>query len=164
MNPFRFFLAAAACLLALSATGQSKWQEAAHWQWLDKDGRKVFSDRAPPPEIPEKDILARPVIVVAPAPSTGSASAPRPSGVDRELADKKKKVEEAEFDKRKTEEEKIQKIRAENCVRAKRAKASFDSGHQIARPNDKGEPEVLNAANRAAELARIQSVIDSDCK
>lgn len=164
MNPFRFFLATAACLLALSAAAQSKWQEAAHWQWLDKDGRKVFSDRAPPPEIPEKDILERPAIVVAPAPPTSSTSAPRPSGVDRELADKKKKVEEAEFDKRKTEEEKIQKIRAENCARAKRAKASFDSGRQIARPNDKGEPEVLNAANRAAELARIQSVIDSDCK
>ena len=25
---------------------------AAQWQWLDKDGHKVFSDRAPPPETP----------------------------------------------------------------------------------------------------------------
>ncbi len=165
MDPFRsFFWVTVACLFALSAAAQPKWQEAVHWQWLDKDGRKVFSDRAPPPEIPEKDILERPAVVLAPSLPSSGASAPRPSGIDRELADKKKKVEEAEFDKRRTEEQKIQKIKAENCARAKRAKASFDSGRQIARPNDKGEPEVLNAANRAAELARIQSVIDSDCQ
>ncbi|MDD5336470.1 MAG: DUF4124 domain-containing protein [Rhodoferax sp.] len=164
MNRFRLFFVAVICLLTLSAAAQSKWQEAAHWQWLDKDGRKVFSDRAPPPEIPEKDILERPSLALAPARPTSGASAPRPSGVDKELADKKKKVEEAEFDKRRTEEEKIQKMKAENCARAKRAKASFDSGRQIARPNDKGEPEVLNATTRAAELARIQSVIDSDCQ
>ncbi|MES2052695.1 MAG: DUF4124 domain-containing protein, partial [Pseudomonadota bacterium] len=27
----------------------------AQWQWLDKDGRKVFSDRSPPAEVQEKD-------------------------------------------------------------------------------------------------------------
>ena len=32
----------------------------AQWQWIDKDGHKVFSDRSPPPEINEKDILKRP--------------------------------------------------------------------------------------------------------
>ncbi|MFX6884193.1 DUF4124 domain-containing protein, partial [Acinetobacter baumannii] len=33
---------------------------AAQWQWIDKDGRKVFSDRPPPQEIPEKNILKQP--------------------------------------------------------------------------------------------------------
>ena len=32
----------------------------AQWLWLDNDGRKVFSDRAPPPEIPDKNILKQP--------------------------------------------------------------------------------------------------------
>ncbi|MBP8183230.1 MAG: DUF4124 domain-containing protein, partial [Rhodoferax sp.] len=32
----------------------------AQWQWVGKDGHKVFSDRAPPPEVQEKDILKRP--------------------------------------------------------------------------------------------------------
>ncbi|PWB21013.1 DUF4124 domain-containing protein [Comamonas sp. JNW] len=32
----------------------------AQWQWVDKDGRKVFSDRPPGLEVPEKNILKRP--------------------------------------------------------------------------------------------------------
>ncbi|MFI0545395.1 MAG: DUF4124 domain-containing protein [Brachymonas sp.] len=29
----------------------------AQWQWLDTDGRKIFSDKAPPSSIPESQIL-----------------------------------------------------------------------------------------------------------
>ncbi|MCS4295426.1 hypothetical protein M2375_003669 [Comamonas sp. BIGb0152] len=32
----------------------------AQWQWVDKDGRKVFSDRPPGLEVPEKNIIKRP--------------------------------------------------------------------------------------------------------
>jgi hypothetical protein len=32
----------------------------AQWQWIDKDGRKVYSDRSPPSDIQEKNILKRP--------------------------------------------------------------------------------------------------------
>ena len=32
----------------------------AQWLWVSKDGHKVFSDRAPPPDVLEKDILKRP--------------------------------------------------------------------------------------------------------
>jgi hypothetical protein len=32
----------------------------AQWQWIDKDGRKVYSDRSPPSDIPEKNILKMP--------------------------------------------------------------------------------------------------------
>jgi hypothetical protein len=32
----------------------------AQWQWLDKDGRKVYSDRAPPTDIPDKSIVKQP--------------------------------------------------------------------------------------------------------
>lgn len=39
-------------LLATSAFAQ--------WTWLDKDGRKVYSDTAPPAEILEKNIIKRP--------------------------------------------------------------------------------------------------------
>ena len=43
MNAFRLTLAALACSVPLMA--------AAQWQWLDKDGRKVFSDQPPPPNL-----------------------------------------------------------------------------------------------------------------
>lgn len=150
------------CLLSLVASAQ--------WQWLDKDGRNVYSDRAPPPEVLEKDILKRPAVVIVPAASApvaalqqGGANAPRPAGVDRDLLEKKKKAEEAEIAKRQAEQERVLKARADNCTRAKQAKASFDSGRPIARVNEKGENELMDAATRAAEVQRIQSIMDTEC-
>lgn len=174
MNPIRNFLIGAACLLSMAASAQ--------WQWMDKDGRKVYSDRAPPPDILEKNIMKRPggrIISAPPADTSasgalpalaaasapaGSASAPKISGIDKELADKKKKAEEAELAKRKAEEERITKARVENCARAKQAKATFDSGVRVARMNDKGEREVMEDGARAAEVKRIQAIMDADCK
>lgn len=153
----------------------------AQWAWTDKDGRKVYSDRAPPLNVPEKNILKRPggrsastsatdSEVAAPASVTvasaplGTASAPRPGGIDKELVDKKKKAEEADLAKRKAEEARILKAKVENCARAKQAGATLDSGMRIARTNDKGEREVMDDAARATERKHIQSIIDSDCQ
>ena len=44
------------------------------------------------------------------------------------------------------------------------AKSSIDSGMRMARMNDKGEREVLDDAQRAAELKRVNAIIASDCK
>ena len=74
------------------------------------------------------------------------------------------KADEAEAVKRKEEEEKITKAKVENCARAKQAKASLGSGVRIARTNDKGEREIMDDAARAAEMTRIQTIIESDCK
>lgn len=175
MKYIRFFLMSVACLISMAASAQ--------WQWTDKDGHKVYSDRAPPADVLEKNILKRPGgrgakagVPDAPASSAETAaaaamaapqaasSAPRLSGVDKELAEKKKKAEEAEVAKRKAEEERVLKAKVENCARAKQAKASFDSGVRIARTNDKGEREVMDDAVRASEIKRIQSIMDSDCK
>lgn len=163
MKQIRIFLTAAICLIAMGASAQ--------WQWIDKDGRKVFSDRAPPGEIQEKNILKRPggrtpavaASAEVPAPQL-AASAPKLSGVDKDLEEKKKKTEEAELVKRKAEEEKVLKAKIENCARAKQAKANFDSGVRIARTNEKGEREVMDDAARASEVKRIHSVIEADCK
>jgi hypothetical protein len=148
----------------------------AHWQWIDKDGQKVFSDRAPPADTPEKNILERPSNrpsrtsasdVSSPAPPVapqGAASTLKLSGVDKELAARKARAEEAEAAKRKAADEKIAKAKIENCARTKQAKSSYESGIRIARTNEKGEREILDDAARASELKRIQSIIDSDCQ
>jgi len=169
-------------VLALSAVTAS-----AQWQWVDKDGRKIFSDRGPPAEIPEKDILKRPPgaprITAAPAiitPGTetvagakpaaapalpaSKASAPKLSGKDAELEAKKKKAEEEEAAKKKAEEEKVAKTKADNCGRAKTGLATLQSGVRMAEVNAKGEREVFDDAKRALETRRAQEVIDSNCK
>ena len=56
------------------------------------------------------------------------------------------------------------KAKIENCARAKQARTTFDSGVRVARTNAAGEREVMDDAARAAEVKRIQAVIDSDCK
>lgn len=173
MKPFHAFFAA---VLALSATGAS-----AQWQWVDKDGRKVFSDRAPGADIPEKSILKRPAgqratpVPQAPAADAAAASsaasapvlpasAAKGAGVDKELEAKKKLAADAEAAKRKTEEERITKAKIENCARAKQAKATFDSGVRVSRTNAAGEREVMDDAARATEAKRIQGIIDTDCR
>ncbi|MBL0418778.1 DUF4124 domain-containing protein [Ramlibacter sp. AW1] len=146
----------------------------AQWQWVDSGGRRVFSDQPPPPDIPARSILKQPgqraASVPAAQPAAAEPSAPTASpqplagGQDKELEARRKKAQEAEAQKRKVEEERVAKAQAENCARARQAKATFDSGMRLARLNDKGEREILDDEQRAAELKRIEQVIASECK
>ena len=171
--PKSLLLLLAAWTLSLSAVAQ--------WQWIDKDGRKVFSDRPPSAEIKEKDILKQPggrgrapVAVVpaeaiAPGASAGVASTtkiptPKLSGKDAELQAKKKKLEQEEADTKKADEEKVSAAKAENCERGKKGLSSFQSGARISTVNAKGEREIMDDNARAAETKRLQTIIDSDCK
>jgi hypothetical protein len=146
----------------------------AQWQWIDKDGRKVFSDQSPPADIPAKNILKQPgsrghsVTAAEPAapvaPAKPVAAAPKLSGKEKELEDKKKLAEEAEAEKKKDQEEQVARERADNCKRVKSAKVTLDSGVRMARTNEKGEREFLDDAQRAAEGKRLEAAIARDCK
>jgi hypothetical protein len=150
----------------------------AQWQWIDKDGRKVFSDQSPPADVPAKNILRRPGSRAVPAEAAEPAgaasataqaakpagSAPKLSGKEKELQDKKKQAQDADAAKKKALEEEVAKMKADNCVRAKRSKATFDSGVRVSRMNDKGEREYMDDAERAAETKRLEGIIASDCK
>jgi len=175
----KMLLLAVACTWAMGATAQ--------WQWIDKDGRKVFSDRPPPQEIPDKSILkqpggnrsARPAPVPAQASADGTpgvtsapaavASAPKPAastpggGKDKELEEKKAQAEAAEAAKKKAEDEKVAKAKAENCTRARSAKAAFDAGKPITQANAQGERIFLDGPARAAEAKRVDEIVASDC-
>ncbi|MBG9386957.1 DUF4124 domain-containing protein [Caenimonas aquaedulcis] len=170
MKPIRACLLTLACLVPVAGMAQ--------WQWIDKDGRKVFSDQAPPPDLPAKNILRAPsgvkgksisMVPTEPASAASAATPPKPpapqlSGKDKELEAKKKAAESAEADKKKAQEEELARMRADNCARAKRSKQAFDSGVRISRMNAKGEQEYLDDAQRAAEAKRLDGVIASDCK
>lgn len=169
-------LAVAGGLFSLTAFAQ--------WQWIDKDGRKVYSDRSPPADILEKNILKRPrgaqmaaVPVASDAPAAaapagtasaaaakGNAGALKLSGKDAQLEAKKKQAEDEEAAKKKAEDEKVAKAKADNCELAKKGQASMKSGVRVATINAKGEREILDDSAKAAEIKRIQAVIDSDCK
>ncbi len=153
----------------------------AQWQWLDKNGRKEFSDRPPPADVPAANILKRPNSSKTPSTATASAPAagasapavatnaaagnvPVLSGKDKELEDKKKKAEAEELAKKQAEEQKFAKARAENCDRAKKAKMAFDSGVRLARTGADGQREIMDDAARKVELSRIESLISKECQ
>lgn len=175
-----FKLASRTFILAI-AGGSFALTAFAQWQWMDKDGRKVFSDRSPPADIQEKDILKRPGgskrVTAAPvsastpaspdaaAPAAaGKAIAPKLSGKDAQLEAKKKQAEEEEAAKKKAEEEKVAKAKAENCERAKRYLTTLQSGVRISQTNDKGEREIMDDSKRAEETKRAKEASDGNCK
>lgn len=167
--------AASKTLLLAVAAGTFCLSALAQWQWVDKDGRKVFSDRPPPAEILDKNILKRPggsaraapeaapaETAAAPA-SAAKASAPKITGKDPQLEAKKKQAEDEEAVRKKAEEEKTAKTKVENCARAKQSLATLQSGIRVATVNAKGEREIFDDAKRAAETKRTQESIASSC-
>jgi hypothetical protein len=160
-------LVLALCMAALPVSAQTQWK------WRAANGKVQYSDRPPPAEVAEKDILGRPagarrpeVQEVPAAASAVAATVPTPArrASDPALEAKRREAELAEKAKQKAEEERLEKQRAENCNRARSYAKSLQDGMRISRTNDKGESELLSDAQRAQEIARAQQVVGSDCK
>lgn len=176
-------LAAAVVLLAAALTPTPA---DAQWRWRDATGRINVSDRPPPREVPDKDILSRPAVAPQPrreapadaasaataagasaaasaARASGAASAPA-SGLQAEVEARRKRAEQEQAARTKAEEEKLAAQRAENCRRARTQVATLESGIRIARVNERGEREVLDDRARAEEMRAARAVIASDCR
>lgn len=146
----------------------------AQWQWIDKDGRKVFSDRSPPAEIQEKDILKRPggkspslpTSSADPAPAAAAAvkaGAPKLSGKDALLEARKKQADEEDATKKKLEKEKLAHAKADNCERARDGLVTIQSGVRLSVVNAKGEREFMDDNARAAQKEQLQGIATSEC-
>ncbi|MBL8325753.1 MAG: DUF4124 domain-containing protein [Rubrivivax sp.] len=176
-------MAAAALLFAAALTPTPA---DAQWRWRDATGRINVSDRPPPREVPDKDILSRPAVAVQPrraatadaasTPASGAsaaapaASAARPpgaasaSGLQAEVEARRRRAEQEQAARAKAEEEKLAAQRAENCRRARSQVATLESGIRIARVNERGEREVLDDRARAEEMRAARAVVASDCR
>jgi hypothetical protein len=161
------------CLLALASSAH------AQWMWRDKTGRVHMSDRAPPSDVAEKDVLKRPAgqrTLTAPPPAADAASAgasapavsPGPAvtaapRVDPELEARRKKAELEQAAQKKQAEERIAAARAENCQRAQAHMRTIDSGVRMSRTNEKGEREVFDDRMRTEEAERTRGIIAANC-
>ena len=154
-----------AALLALPAQAQ--------WAWRDKAGQVNASDRPPPRDVPDKDIISRPLpdqrrLLPAPAQAAsgnvvGAASAPA-SALERELQARKRAAEQEQAARAKAEEERSAAQRAENCRSARSQIAALESGQRIARMNEQGEREILDDKGRAEEQRRAREAVAANCK
>lgn len=162
-------LRAGAVLALLSFTAIAG---AAQWKWIDLSGHVQYSDRPPPSDIPEKNILQHPPgsaragsggTVSALNPSSAPASsASAPSG-DPELEARRRKEQEAQDAAKKAADEQQAKIKADNCAQARNYQRTLDSGIRIARVNANGEREVLDDDARAKEAARTREAVRNNC-
>lgn len=160
----------------------------AQWQWIDLTGRRIFSDRAPGPEIPAKNILRALGDRGGKAGGTDASLSPRvaepgksadmggiaaaalpatvvaPPRVDAELEARKKRLTEADTAQREADERRIAQAKIENCRTARQSKAQLDAGGRVRRLTTQGEPEVMSDADRARAAQHAADVIESDCQ
>ena len=155
----------------------------AQWQWLDKSGRKVYSDQPPPADIAVKNILKQPkgarMAPTAAAAAAGAtapvqaasaetpaatAAAPQLREDDKDLQAAKKKADAEAQAKVKAEADRMALVKATNCEKARANQALMNSGVRVAVTNAKGEREILDDAARAAEQKKIRTVIETNCK
>jgi hypothetical protein len=131
--------------LILAVAGASfAFSAFAQWQWIDKDGRKVYSDRSPSSDIPEKNILKRPgnarisvapitnddPAVTGPEPGVGptvkkNGNAPAVSGKDAQLEARKNRRMTKWPPKEKRTKKESQKPRLKTANGPKRASPIF---------------------------------------
>nr|WP_316638833.1 DUF4124 domain-containing protein [uncultured Roseateles sp.] len=152
---------------------------AAQWKWRDAEGKVQYSDRPPPPGVTEKDILQQPgaatkrIQVISTAPLGGAASAPAEAALkptakaeakaDAELEARRRKAEQEQQAKAKADEQKNAAVKSDNCNQARNYLRTLEDGMRVSRTNDKGEREILDDKQRAAEIQRARGVMNNDC-
>src|SRR5271165_6507586 len=119
----------AAVVSGLAASGSAQ----AQWVWRDPNGRSVYSDVPPPPDIKPADILRRPSgaeslpggDAARPAPAADNGQPPKPAAApprsiaDQELDFRKRLQEREKAEKKQADDEALAARRAQDCERAR---------------------------------------------
>lgn len=182
MKPAAAPLAALAALFAIAlsaavaqAQSAEKAQAGGVWYWQDAQGRRVISDRAPPPQVAERQILKRPAsgprvqVGVTPLPevdaptsvpvaaaATGAAAAAS-SGAAAGVANAASAAAlQAATARKQTERQAV-------CKRAMNQLVTLQAGTRLATTNAQGERAVMDDAARAQQTQRVQAQIKASC-
>jgi hypothetical protein len=151
----------------------------AQWVWKDELGHTVISDQPPPATVPASRIVKQPRGESLSAPSAPVAGtdgdAPNAPGAPKNDAAKPKSLadQEKDYEKRqkaaadaqkKTDEAAAQQQQKQAaCTEARHGLAALQSGQRVVQYDDKGDRSFMDDAQRQAELARTQGVVDKVC-
>ncbi|MDL2358026.1 MAG: DUF4124 domain-containing protein [Pseudomonadota bacterium] len=159
-------LLAGAALLSLATLAQ------AQYLWIDANGIKQLSDKAPPASVPLKNILKAPrgtpsaageeLATATPAATPVTAAAP-PTIADRNADYRKRSKAASEHELQERDAATGKADQADNCQRARTAKQSFDSGARISTQEQNGERGYMSDAQRALETRRLDRILAA-CK
>lgn len=156
-------LAAGSALLMFSSLSQ------AQFVWVDGKGIKQFSDRPPPQGTPQKNILRARNMPIATQPAAAPAAADAPAAPkaapatvsEREADYRKRKMEQAESEKKASVEAEQAKTKMAACNAARQNKATIDTGARI-RDTDP-ERSWLSDKQRAERRAAAEKTIAEHC-
>ena len=163
LRPSLAMVAAVAAALACSGAAQ------AQWAWKDENGRLVFSDRQPPPNVKPESIVRQPAPSGAvrrtaePAPSEGATQAGSRSMAERDMEFRKRQAERAEAERKQAEELANVTRRNADCERARGYLRSLEDGARVMRTDPQGNREFLDDTQRAAEIARAREAVARGC-
>ncbi|KKW67902.1 hypothetical protein AAV94_07965 [Lampropedia cohaerens] len=160
----------------------------AQWQWIDGEGRKVFSDRPPPPTVPPHQILKAPRGAAQAVPSAtygpppqvredeeeaagdnavpaqADAPAQEQAQVQQRAAQEAEAAQRAELEKRNAEIEKRNaQARQANCRNARERLAQLQPGRRVSTVDAQGNVGFMDDATRAAEREQAQQAIRANC-
>jgi hypothetical protein len=173
LNAVRRTLAVAVALAALTAL-----PAAAQWVWKDSNGRTVYSDRSPPPDVKPSQIMRQPSNpVLGPAPSQAAspsdaskapaekaqaASGPK-TVAEREMEFRKRQQERADSERKAQEEQQKSAAKATECERARGYLKGLEDGQRVVRTDASGNREFLDDSQRGAEIERTRKMVQSLC-
>ena len=126
------------------------------YQWKDKNGKTIFSDKPPTENVVEQKKIVS-------DPSTAGATAPK-SVADRDLEFRKRQKESQENTEKVQKEQAASAEKQENCANARRYQATLESGERVALRDDKGERYFLDDVQRQLEAEKARKAVEASCK
>jgi hypothetical protein len=154
-------LAAGISFTAMPAAGDT-------YKWTDADGKVHYSDQPPPASVKNPATVTPRKKTSKPVPTQAGDAKPAPAAaktsqeLDAEFKQRQVEAAEKQGAQKKAAQEAAEK--QNNCAQAKAQVARLQDGGRISRYNDKGENEILDDGQIAAELARAKQVAESWCK
>jgi hypothetical protein len=153
-------IAFAICL----AISTSAW---AQYVWIDENGRKQYSDQAPPASVPESKILKFKGKVrdnPNPAPAKPDEKLKQPETLaEKDAAYKKRREELLAKEKKEEADAKTAKAKSDYCKRAKEYKQILESGQPIENVDAAGAQSYITDEKRAQDLNELRQNM-SECE
>jgi hypothetical protein len=133
------------------------------YTWKDAQGVVHYSDIKPSADN-VKVIRGGAQRDVPDTAATPPAAKPDATPTDPDAAFRKRRAEAADAQAKEDKERRQAELQKENCDAARSSLTALKNGERMARYNSAGEKEVLDDAQRAAEIDRIQRDLDTYCK
>lgn len=136
--------------------------------WLDEKGVKQYSDMPPPPSVPASRILSQSGSRTPASQAEAKTDAPAPRSPEMTLAERdadfrKRRAEQAEKEKKATEEAKLAAEKAKSCERARNHYQTLASGQRVVRADQNGKQSFLSDEQREQEMRESRRMLDM-CK